>query len=60
LPVDFDSRIKIMPTRKDLKAWMDLPGMWIDRVRDSPTLDKLILNLDGSPTETCGRQDGSA
>jgi hypothetical protein len=48
LRVDFDTWIKILTTRKDLKAWTDRPGIWIDRVRESRTPDKLILDLDNS------------
>ena len=39
---------------------MDLPGMWIDHVRQDRSLDKLILELDSSVSETYGQQKGSA
>ena len=51
---------EILTTRKNLKSLMDLPGMWIDRVRQHRSLDKLILDLDSSVSETYGRQEGSA
>jgi len=51
---------EILTARKNLKALMDLPGMWIDRVRKRCALDKLILDLDSSVSETYGRQEGSA
>ncbi len=51
---------EILTSRKNLKALMDLPGMWIDRVRERRALDKLILDLDSSVSETYGRQEGSA
>jgi len=51
---------EILTTRKNLKALMDLPGRWIDRVRERRALDKLILDLDSSGSETYGRQEGSA
>ena len=41
---------EILTTRKNLKSLMDLSGMWIDRVRQHRSLDKLILDLDpGAP-----------
>ncbi len=39
---------------------MDLPGKWIDRVRQHRSLDKLILDLNpGAPgvSETYGRRE---
>lgn len=51
---------EILTARKNLKALMNLPGMWIDRVRERRALDKLILDLDSSVSETYGRQEGSA
>ena len=51
---------EILTTRKNLKSLMDLPGMWIDRVAQQRSLDKLILDLDSSVSETYGRQEGSA
>jgi len=34
--------------------------MWIDRAAQRRALDKLILDLDRSVSETYGRQEGSA
>jgi len=34
--------------------------MWIDRVRQHRSLDKLIFDLDSSVSEAYGRQEGSA
>ena len=51
---------EILTARRNLKALMNLPGMWIDRVRQRRPLDKLILDLDSSVSETYGRQEGSA
>ena len=51
---------EILRARKNLKALMDLPGMWVDRVRERRALDKLILDMDSSVSETYGRQEGSA
>ena len=51
---------EILTAKKNLKALMDLSGMWIDRVHERCALDKLILDLDSSVSETYGRQEGSA
>ena len=51
---------EVLTTRKNRKSLMDLPGMWIDRVHQHRSLDKLILDLDSSVSETYGRQEGSA
>jgi hypothetical protein len=39
---------------------MDLSGTWIDSVHECAPLDKLILDLDSSVSETHGEQQGSA
>jgi hypothetical protein len=39
---------------------MNLPGAWIDSVHECAPLDKLILDLDSSVSETHGQQQGSA
>jgi hypothetical protein len=46
---------EILTPRKNLKALLNLPGLWIDRVRQRRPLDKLILDLDSSVSETYGR-----
>jgi len=51
---------EMLTARRNRKALMDLPGKWIDRVRQRRALDKLILDLDSSVSETYGRQEGSA
>jgi hypothetical protein len=51
---------EILTARRNRRALMNLPGKWIDRVRQRRALDKLILDLDSSVSETYGRQEGSA
>ncbi len=51
---------EILTAKRNLKALLDLPGTWIDRVRQRRALDKLILDMDSSVSETYGRQEGSA
>ena len=38
---------------------MDVPGKWIDRAGQRRSLDKLILDLNSSVSETYGRQGRS-
>jgi len=48
-------------TRPDnLKALMDLSGKWIEQVQQRRPLDRIILDLDSSVSETHGGQEGSA
>ncbi len=51
---------EMLSSRKNLKELMDLPGTWIDLVQKCVPLDKLILDLDSSQSETYGEQQGSA
>ena len=51
---------EILPAGKNFKSLMTLSGIWIDRVHEHCALDKLILDLDSSVSETYGRQEGSA
>lgn len=47
-------------TRPDnLKALMDLSGKWIEQVQQRRPLDRIILHLDSSVSETHGEQEGS-
>jgi len=41
-------------------ALMNVSGTWIDSVHECAPLDKLILDLDSSQSETYGDQEGSA
>ncbi len=51
---------EILSSKKNLTALMILSGTWIDSVHDCAPLDKLILDLDSSVSETHGQQQGSA
>ncbi|HUW83800.1 MAG TPA: hypothetical protein VMZ31_13510 [Phycisphaerae bacterium] len=55
LRVDFDSRIELKFHSAAVTSYAGLVAY-----REHPSLDKLILNLDSSPSETYGRQEGSA
>ena len=44
----------------NLAAFMAMPGRWVDRIRQRRSLDKLILDIDSSVSETYGQQEGSA
>ena len=50
---------EFLTTRKNLKSLMDVPGNWIDRVRQRRAFDELILDLNSSVTETYGRRERS-
>ena len=41
----------------NLATLMAMPGRWVDRIRQRRSLDKLILDLDRSVSETYGRQE---
>ena len=45
---------------ENLHALLNLPGMWVDRVRRRKPMRKLILDLDSSVSPTHGEQEGSA
>jgi hypothetical protein len=51
---------EILSSRENLTALMNLSGTWIDSVHECAPLDKLILDLDSSVSETHGEQQGSA
>ena len=51
---------EMLSSKKNLTALMDLSGTWIDSVHECVPLDKLILDLDSSQSETYGGQQGSA
>src|SRR5437588_421071 len=49
-----------LSTKDNLKHLMDLPGQWIDQAHRHRKLNKLILDMDSSVSETYGHQQGSA
>ncbi len=51
---------EMLSSRKNLTALMALSGTWVDLVQECVPLDKLILDLDSSQSETYGVQQGSA
>ena len=51
---------EMLSSRVNLTALMNLSGTWIDSVHGCAPLDKLILDLDSSVSETHGQQQGSA
>ena len=55
-------KTEILTTRKNLKSLMDVPGKWIDRVRQGRSWDKLVLDVTrGAPGvgQTYGRREGT-
>ena len=42
----------------NLTALMNMPGKWVDRIRQRRATKKLILDMDSSVSETFGQQEG--
>jgi hypothetical protein len=51
---------EILTARKNLKSLLNVPGNWLDRVRQRRSLDKLILHLSGSVSDPYGRREQRA
>ena len=51
---------EMLSSQANLLALMNLSGAWIDSVQECAPLDKLILDMDSSQSETYGDQQGSA
>ena len=51
---------EILTLDENLEALMDLPGIWVDRVQQRESIDRIVLDLDSSVSETYGTQEGSA
>lgn len=44
----------------NLEALMNMPGRWVDLIRQRHSMKKLILDMDSSVSETYGDQEGTA
>jgi len=51
---------EVLTQARNLQALMDLPGQWIEKVHERKPLDKIVLDMDSTVSETYGRQEGSA
>ncbi len=51
------NRAYVIVSRKNVKSLMDVPGKWIDRAGQRRSVDKLILYLNSSVSETYGRRE---
>ena len=51
---------EVLTESGNLAAMMNMPGQWVDRVRERRPINKLILDMDSSVSETYGDQEGSA
>jgi len=51
---------EVLTQAKNLSALMDMPGRWIDTVRQRKPIREIILDIDSSVSETYGQQEGSA
>lgn len=54
----FETEILSQPP--NLELLQKIAGTWIDRVRQAKPIDKIVLDMDSSVSETYGRQEGSA
>ncbi len=54
----FETEVLTEPLHVD--GLTDLPGKWVDRVRERKPMCEVILDLDSSVSETYGEQEGSA
>ena len=54
----FETEVLTQP--EHLSALMDVPGLWIDRVRARKSISQIILDMDSSVSETYDQQEGSA
>ena len=51
---------EVLTRSKNLRCLMDLSGQWVDNVQQRKPVDKIILDMDSSVSETYGNQEGSA
>ena len=54
----FETEILTQP--QNFELLMNLPGMWVDRVKKRKPLKTIILDMDSSVSPTYGNQEGSA
>jgi len=51
---------EVLTEPENLSALMDMPGKWVDTVRQQKPVREIVLDLDSSVSETYGQQEGSA
>ncbi len=51
---------EVLTEAKNLAALMEMSGKWIEHVQQRRPIDRIILDLDSSVSETHGQQEGSA
>ncbi len=54
----FETEILTQP--QNLRALMNQPGQWVDKVHKRKPVKEIILDMDSSDSPTFGRQEGSA
>jgi hypothetical protein len=54
----FETEILSQPS--NLESLQKIAGTWIDRVHQAKPIDKIVLDMDSSVSETYGRQEGAA
>jgi len=51
---------EVLPHLHNLAALMNMPGQWVDLILQRRSIQKLVLDMDSSVSETYGEQEGSA
>ena len=51
---------EILALDENLQVLRNLPGIWVGRVQHRKSIDRIVLDLDSSVSETYGNQEGSA
>ena len=51
---------EILTQSANLKALINQPGQWVDRVHQRKPIKEIILDMDSSDSPTFGKQEGSA
>ena len=51
---------EVLTEPENLLVLMDMPGKWVDTVRQQKPVREIVLDLDSSVSETYGEQEGSA
>ena len=51
---------EVLTESGNLAAMMNMPGQWVDLIRQRRLIKKLILDMDSSVSETYGKQEGTA
>ncbi|MBY0587251.1 IS1380 family transposase [bacterium] len=51
---------EILSQSSNMESLQNMAGLWIDRVHQAKPIDKIVLDMDSSVSETYGQQEGTA